>query len=209
MSFRFFSIFVIFLSFLVSALLYANLPSEISVHWDLNSNPNGSMSKLMGAFFIPLLMSAIFLLLNYLPKLDPVSKNFASFNFDYFLLVFVILSFLLYLHLMVLLWNLGFQFNFIQILSPAFFLLFFILGVFLPKIKRNFFIGIRTPWTLTSDEIWNKTHAFASSLFIFSSPICLVALVFPNFLLLIAPPILSSIVCVVYSYLVYRKSIKP
>lgn len=206
MSFRIFSLVVIFFSYLLSALLYSALPSPISIHWDLNSNPDGTLPKFMGILLLPILMSLIFLFLSYLPKIDPLSKNFSSFGFDYFLFVFVLLCFLLYVHVLVLLWNLGLSFNFIQALAPAFSLLFLLLGFFISKTKRNFFIGIRTPWTLSSDDIWAKTHSFASGLFILSAPLYLLALLFPNVFILIVPPILCSLVSVGYSYLLSRKA---
>jgi len=87
-------------------------------------------------------------------------------------------------------------------------ILFFLIGWVLPQIKRNFFIGIRTPWTLSSDEVWDKTHKIGGKIFMAFGVLSLVSVIFGsvvNFVVVIFGAILSAVVMMIYSYLAFRK----
>ena len=90
---------------------------------------------------------------------------------------------------------------------PAFSALFYLAGVMLSKAKRNWFIGIRTPWTLSSDRVWDKTHRLGAKLFKASAIIGLFGIVFINyaFVLMIAPVLASAVISIVYSYMEYNR----
>ncbi|MCD6528067.1 SdpI family protein [bacterium] len=100
-----------------------------------------------------------------IPKIDPLKKNLEKFR-NYFERFFILLFlFLFYLYLLTIFWNLGLRFYIGQAMIPALAILFYYCGVLLEKAKRNWFIGIRTPWTLSSDEVWDKTHQLGGRLF--------------------------------------------
>ena len=91
---------------------------------------------------------------------------------------------------------------------PALALLWYLLGVFLSKTKRNWFVGIRTPWTLSSDEVWDKTHALSAQLFKLVGILSLVGIFFSNAIsifFILVPAIGVTIAAVVYSYVAYRQ----
>lgn len=197
-------ILLIVLSYLITILIYPNLPQTISIHWDTNSQVNGTADKL-SIFLLPLIMTILFVILIHLPKLDPLSKSSGSLPYGYDVFIMALIIFLLYIHILSIIWNVGYRFNFTQFLSPAFALLFFSLSILFEKIERNWFIGIRTPWTLTSDIVWKKTHSLASALFKMISIISLIGLLIPNFLLIIVPPLVVGFICIIYSYWIYKK----
>ena len=87
---------------------------------------------------------------------------------------------------------------------------FIFIGFILRKVKRNFFIGIRTPWTLSSDVVWDKTHKLGSKLIIHSGIITLIGIFFQNYMLwfILTPIIVSAIILLIYSYLEFRKEEK-
>jgi uncharacterized membrane protein len=90
---------------------------------------------------------------------------------------------------------------------PAMGLLFVFVGVLLRQAKRNFSIGIRTPWTLSSDAVWDKTHRLGAVLFIVSGIVAALGAFFPGqtaYFLVLAPVLVSSLVLVVYSYVLWR-----
>jgi uncharacterized membrane protein len=91
---------------------------------------------------------------------------------------------------------------------PALAILFFYLGILVENTKRNWFIGIRTPWTLSSDKIWDKTHKFGGKLFKIGALVSLIGIFFKDlgFLFVLVPIFLISIYLIVYSYLEFRKS---
>ena len=114
--------------------------------------------------------------------------------------------FFLYVHLLTAAWNLGARFNMVQFMSPAFSVLFYCCGVLLEKAQRNWFIGIRTPWTISNEEVWGKTHRLAGKLFKIAGIIALGGLILPDaaFYLVIFPILLFSLYITVYSYWEYK-----
>jgi uncharacterized membrane protein len=94
-----------------------------------------------------------------------------------------------------------------QVLSPAFGILFFYCGILIEKVKRNWFIGIKTPWTLSNEKVWDKTHQLGGKLFKIVGIIAFLGIIFPNytFFLILFPVIAVSIYTVVYSYFEYQK----
>ena len=94
---------------------------------------------------------------------------------------------------------------------PAMGLLFIVVGSMLRKAKRNFFIGIRTPWTLSSDTVWEKTHQLGSVLFMVSGALAVIGGLFGGtvaFWMLMVPLMGSTIFLLIYSYVLYQRETK-
>jgi uncharacterized membrane protein len=94
---------------------------------------------------------------------------------------------------------------------PAMGILFFFIGYMLRKAKRNFFIGIRTPWTLSSDKVWDETHRVGSVLFMISGAFAFIGSLFGGtlaFWFLFVPIIGSTLITLLYSYVLYQREIK-
>ena len=143
-------------------------------HWGVNDQVNGTMSRFWGAFLMPLMSLAMLGLFLLIPAIDPLKANIAQFRGPFNLFIVLMIVFLTYVHGLTIAWNLGYTgFQMSTALLPAMGLLFIFVGYMLAKAKRNFFIGIRTPWTLSSDTVWDKTHALGSKLFIASGHPCL------------------------------------
>lgn len=202
------SLTLIIFSFFIGLYFYSRMPELMASHWDEVGNVNGYMPKFWGLFLMPLISIGLYLLFIFLPKTDPYRKNFKQFE-NYFnnfvLLVFV---FLFYLYLITIAWNLGFRFEIFRLLSPAFAALFYYAGVLTSVAKRNWFVGIRTPWTMSSEIVWNHTHRLGGRLFKIVAFITLFGVIFPKqgVFLLLAPVLLTVITVFVYSYLDYRKN---
>ena len=114
----------------------------------------------------------------------------------------------LYMEIAAIIYNLGYSFNFGKIIVPAIAILFYFIGILLTKAKRNFFIGIRTPWTLSSDKIWDETHRLASKLFKLGAIILLISVVFPSkisFYVLIIGALGATIISLLYSLYLFLK----
>jgi len=199
---------IVLLSFATGAYLYYQMPEAMASHWNARGEVDGYMPKLWGLFLMPALSFVLFLFFAAIPKIDPMKKNIAKFRkyFDRFVLL--IMAFLLYLYLITIMWNFGFNFNMIQLLVPAFAVLFYYSGVLIEKAKRNWFIGIRTPWTMSSDRVWNKTHKLGGKLFKISGVISLLGLLSEDYAIyaIILPIISFTAFLFVYSYFQYRKS---
>jgi uncharacterized membrane protein len=203
-------ILIILLSFLISIYFYPAMPEKMSSHWNIRGEVDGYMSKFWSLFLIPIISSAIFLLFVIIPKIDPLKANIAKFRNYYNGLIVLIIVFLFYLYILTILWNLGITFSMLQFLSPAFGIVLFYCGILLKKAKRNWFIGIKTPWTISNERVWNKTHKLGGRLFKISGIIAFLGIFFQHYaiFLIIVPVILVTIYTYIYSYFEYQKEIK-
>jgi uncharacterized membrane protein len=147
-----------------------------------------------------------------IPGIDPLKANIAQFRDVFDLFITLIVAFMLYLYALTLRWNLGYtDFGMSKAMLPAMGILFFFIGYMLRKAKRNFFIGIRTPWTLSSDRVWDETHRLGSVLFMVSGALAFLGSFFGGmiaFWFLFVPLTGSALITVVYSYLLYQRESK-
>lgn len=193
-------------------LLWNQLPDPMASHWDANDQVNGYMSKFSGVFMLPLITLGMFLLFLIVPNVDPLKANIAQFRDIFNLFLVLIVAFMLYLYALTLRWNLGYtDFGMSKAMLPAMGILFFFIGYMLRRAKRNFFIGIRTPWTLSSDTVWDETHRVGSVLFMVSGVLAFIGSLFGGmtaFWFLFVPIIGSTLITLVYSYVVYQREIR-
>lgn len=198
---------IIFLSFLIGFYFYPRFPEKVASHWNSRGEVDGYVSKFWGLFLMPILTLILFFLFLIIPEIDPLKRNVEKFRkyFDYFILILVL--FLFYLYILTLLWNLGKKFNIIQVLVPAFSGLFFYCGVLVEKAKRNWFIGIRTPWTLSNDKVWDETHRIGGKLFKIIGLISLLGLFLPRyfFFIMLLPLIFLVFFLFFFSYFKFKK----
>ena len=198
---------IIVIAFASGIYFYPQLPDPIASHFNTEGLANGFMPKLVGVFLIPFAILILTSLLYFFPMIDPLKENWKSFRAYYNSFIVIITAFLLYVYFLLLTWNLGYHLNIGRLFLPAFALLWFSIGIILPHTKRNWFVGIRTPWTVSNDKVWDKTHRLAGALFKISAPIILIGLVVPtvSFYFLIVPAVTSVLLLVIYSYVIYRE----
>jgi len=191
----------------INALAYPNLPARLASHWDLNGQVNGYMSKASLLIFMPALILLMLAIRVLILKFDPLAANIKKFGVAYERTWLAVIGFLFYIQLLTLGWNFGYRFSFNFAITPAFAALFWFLGSVLENSKRNWSVGIRTPWTLSSDAVWDRTHRLGAKLFRASGLLSLVGLLVPaaTIYLLLFPVLGSSLFLVVYSYLEYAK----
>jgi uncharacterized membrane protein len=152
-------------------------------------------------------MVVLNLLFLTLPKLDPQEKNYSLFKNYYYNFLLLLNAYLLYIHILILAWALGRRFVMGQMMTPALGILFFYAGCLMLKAKPNWFIGIRTPWTLSNETVWDKTHQLGGRLFQISGLIVLLGFVWPIYAIwFILVPILGSTVFLfIYSFIKYKE----
>ena len=199
---------VIILSFLSAFYLYPKLPDRVASHWNSQGQVDDYLPKIWGVFLMPAITLAIFLLFLLIPRIDPLKKNIAKFRNYFNWLIILIVVFLLYVYSLTVFWNLGYRFNMTLLMTPAVGFLFFYIGVILKHAERNWFIGIRTPWTLSSDVVWKKTHQLGAKLFKVAGIIAILGIFFAENALWFAiiPAIASSLFLLVYSYFEHKKT---
>jgi uncharacterized membrane protein len=203
------SFFVVLATFVVAVLVYPQMPDRIVSHWGINGEANDQMGKFWGVFLLPTITLICYLILTIIPRTDPKKQNIQKFQkyYDLFILAFTI--FFVYVYMLTIFWNLNYHFVFMQFLTPALAILFYIVGIMFKYVEPNLSIGIRTPWTIANDDVWHKTHKLGSKLFKIAAFICLLGIIMPQYALyfVLLPIIIASLYLVLYSYLEYRKTL--
>jgi len=198
---------IISLSFIIAIYLYPLMPEKMASHWNIQGEVDAYMSRFWGLFLMPIVSIGLLFLLILIPKIDPLKENIEKFRkyFDGFIVLMI--AFLFYIHLLTVFWNIGIRFNMTQLMMPALGILFYYCGILIENAKRNWFIGIRTPWTLSSEVIWNKTHKIGGKLFKLAGMIAFLGIFFPKYAILfvIIPVISVAVYTIVYSYFEYQK----
>ena len=204
------SLLIIMISFIIGISFYSLLPDKVASHWNARGEVDGYMSKFGGLFLMPIISLVLLLLFIIIPKIDPLKHNIEKFRkyFDGFIVLMML--FLFYLYILTILWNIGVRFNFVHLLVPIFSIFFYYCGILIQKAQRNWFIGIRTPWTLSNEQVWNKTHKIGGKLFKIAGIISLIGILLPEYALffVICPLIIASLFPVIYSYFAYQKLTK-
>ena len=189
---------------------YPNLPEQLPTHWNFNGEADGYSTKLSAMLMQIGIMTLIYLSANFMPKIDPRKANYTYFLKGYTIIYNSMLTIFFVLNILMVLNGLGHDIPMSSIGTLVIGTLFVILGNFLPQVRSNFSIGVRTPWTLSNDEIWRKTHRFMAKIF-FIAGIILILVTFVSGLLkqiaVIGIVIVVIIAPYIYSFLAYRKTL--
>jgi len=163
-----FALCLLLISFVSAFYFYQNFPAQVPSHWNIRGEVDSFSGPFTAAFLVPLMMIGMYLMFIFLPYLDPKKDQYGEFAKVYHNFKDLILVFLFILYFLTGINGLGYTMN-IGFLVPIMVgVLFMILGFLLQNIKMNWFLGIRTPWTMSSETVWKKTHQL-------SSPVLMVA----------------------------------
>jgi uncharacterized membrane protein len=198
---------VIVFQFAASLYFFPSLPKVMPTHWNVFGQIDGTMPKEFAAWMMPLLGLFILTTFKLAPMFDPKNKKYHLFSHEWNIIQTVFVLFMAYMQ------GITFYaayFPATQIMKPMFIgmgILFVLLGNYLSKIRQNYFIGIKVPWTLDNEDNWNKTHRFASWTFVLMGLIVFAE----GFLIWNAAPIifgsimLAATLPILYSYLLFKK----
>ena len=193
----------------MSAAVYSRLPETMAVHWDINGNPNGWMPRAIGAAFMPVLIVVIWGALRLVPRIDPRAENYARFAEAYETIVASVLVLLVVTHGIMLAVALGYHVSVARIVPALVGALFVVIGNMMPLVRPNWWFGIRTPWTLSNDRVWARTHRLAGYCMTAGGLLMiLAALMLPPQLgipVLVAAAIAATVGPAVYSYLTWKR----
>ena len=194
------NLFLLILSYIISIIHLYMKPERIPSHWDINGNVNAYMKYPWGIIVYPAFITLIFLLVLFIKKIDPFIKGNSkkwlpaiSITMAFFILIQI------YAFLYVFFTP---SFNIFPLASGIFFI---ILGNYFPIIPRNGFIGIKTPWTLSSDIVWKKTHKVSGYLAIITGIICIVSSFtkYPNIAFISI--IVWAVISILYSFIIWKQ----
>jgi uncharacterized membrane protein len=208
MSKRWLGIVFVVAAMLFSAVVYAQLPEKVATHFDLHGQPDGWSGKGLAAFGIPCFMLAMFGVFNALPKLLPRKRNLDRFEDTYWLITTLVLAYMAIFHVVVVGKALGWPIDIPTAVLLSIGSMFVILGNLLPRVKSNWIMGIRTPWTLESESVWRETHRLGGKTMMLGGLITMVAAFLPariQPIVGIAALAIGAFVPVVYSYILWRR----
>lgn len=201
-------LFIIVGTLIAGWLIYPHLPEQVASHWNLRGEVDGYASRTWGAFGLPLMTAAIYLLMLLLPSIDPRKQNYQKFAGAYRLFRAVMVLFMTGLYVVVVASALGGQIPVGRVVITGMALLFIVIGNFMGQIRQNYFVGIKTPWTLANEVVWQKTHRLAARLWVGAGLIGLVAAFAGGTAgagLLGISLVLAVVFPIVFSYLEYRR----
>lgn len=195
------------LSVALAAAVYPSLPAQVATHWNARGQADGYTSKFWGLALLPFISFILVVLFWAIPRIDPWRKNFPSFLRYYDALVSLLLAFLLAVQVFLILWNLGRQFNPAPLFAIGIGCLVYYTGILCAHARPNWFVGIRTPWTLLSESVWDKTHRRGARLLKAAGIVAMAGAVFPKAAVwLVLLPVLAVVVyTLLYSYFEYQR----
>lgn len=197
-------------AFALSAYFHAEMPESMASHWNARGEADGYTSKFWGLFSTPLILFAIMLLFIVIPRIDPLKANYAKFRPYFDGLFLALAAFMLVVQVQLILWNTGTHISPNRILPIPLGLLFFYVGILCEHAKMNWFVGIRTPWTLSNEKVWDKTHHLGGKLFKLAGAVAVLGVFFEKLAMffVVAPLLLVAVYTVIYSYIAYQKETK-
>ena len=205
---RWFGLVIAAVAVAVSMWAYPQLPPTVATHWNVRGTPDGFSSRAVAVAIIPgviLVMTALF---SVLPRLDPRRENYTKFIGTYWLIANAVILFILIGHAMIIATGLGFAVKIDRLMPIGVGLLFIVLGNYITRVEPNWFVGIRTPWTLSSDSVWRKTHRTGGWLMVVGGFVIAASAFLPHgaFLpLFIGAIVIVAVIPIVQSYILWKR----
>ena len=200
---------VILAMFALSLYAWMQVPegSRLPVHWGASGRPDRYGSKFEALMLIPIMAVLLTILFAIIPAIEPRQKHMQQSRRSYLVIWALVLGILAVVHGLLVLTALGSRFNISIVIFIMLGLMFLIMGYFLERMESNFFMGIRTPWTLSSEISWKKTHHLGSRLFMVLGAVILVLAWLPGpwvVWVIVGGALGEALVLSVYSYWVWR-----
>lgn len=189
--------------FFISIIFYKSLPDQVATHFDANGVPDGYSSKMFAAFGLPAFMLILNVIVNFFLDNDPKKANASKRIKIIGKWTVPILSVIMQSSIIA--YAVGIKINISMYVSIGLGILIMIIGNYLPKCKQNYTVGIKTPWTLNNEEVWNKTHKISGYLWVIGGFIITISsfIGFESIMLVVL--IIIAFVPIVYSYILYKK----
>lgn len=193
-------------SLVVAVVLYPRLPAQIPTHWNIHGEVDDTGAKEWAAFLFPAIMAAMIAFFALLPVLSPRPFQVDGFRSTYLFIMVLLVMLLGFFHVLSLLAGLNVKTDITRAMLGGLCLFFAALGNVLGKVQRNFYVGIRVPWTLANDRVWNDTHRLAAWLWVACGLVgfVLVLLGAPAALTLL-PMAVAVLVPIAYSFVLSRR----
>jgi uncharacterized membrane protein len=201
-----------FVVMLASALytiwVYPKLPDQIPTHWGISDKIDEYGSKWPNALMGPFLTVILYAAFKLLPYLDPKRSNYKRFGRAYNILRDTLVTFAAGMGVLMNSAALGHVKNTSTFIFPGLGLLYIVMGNYMGQLKQNWYAGIKTPWTLSNETVWNKTHRLGGKLMVIAGIVSLFCIFLPqpiNFIVFSLVSLIWSLGSAIYSYLIFRE----
>lgn len=201
-----FALLTILAMFVVAYFYYPALPDPVPTHWNGAGEIDGWTAKPWGVWVFPLIALLMTTIMFILPVVSPKGFRLDSARKAFDIVILILALFMLVVEVLSFRAAINGSENLMMSIPVLVGVLFIGLGNYLGKFPKNFFVGIRTPWTLASDEVWDKTHRLAGYLFIFAG-LGVVSTAFfrsPEWVIIVLIAV-AALIPAVYSFVLYRK----
>jgi uncharacterized membrane protein len=205
---RWYAALVIAAAVAMSAAAYPRLPERVPVHWGVRGDPDRLGSRFEATVLLPFVILTVWLVLRLLPRIDPRAPNYAKMQSAYDLTVNATMTVLLFVHAMVLAAGLGYAVPVARITPILVGALFVTTGNVLPRARPNWWFGIRTPWTLSNDRVWMRTHRVGGYVMSAAGIVIIAGAALPGarpFAVFITASAIATLGLIVYSYIAWRE----
>ena len=193
--------------FILGGIFYKSLPDQIATHFDINNNPDSYSSKNFALFGLPAIMLLVYLSVYFFTSADPKKSNQGDKALNIVLIALPLMN--IVISAATIAFGLGKKIDIATITTSLVAILMIFIGNYLPKVKRNYTIGIKLPWTLNNDYVWEKTHILAGKVYMLGGFLILIAsILFNNIYFFIMVFVLMTFVPIIYSYKIYKDLLK-
>ncbi|MFO7152743.1 MAG: SdpI family protein [Bacillota bacterium] len=194
--------------YIVGIAVYPRLPDMVPSHWNISGQVDGYMSKTAHIVFLPTMVLGIYLLLSIAPVIDPKPESYEKFRSVYEVFRVILVLIFSTLYIATTLYAIGVPISIGKLMMLIMGLMFVFLGNYMGKIRHNYTFGIKTPWTLANEEVWNKTHRISGPLWVAAGFVWILSLFLKEeigFFLGMGSIFAVTIFGFVYSYLLFRR----
>jgi len=191
-----------------TAAVWNRLPERLPTHWNAEGEVDGWSSRTTAAWMMPAILVITALVLPWLPRIDPRRANYEKFRSTYDIAIAGILSMMAVIHMAVLGAALGWPIRIERAVPVLIGALFVLIGNMMPRARSNWLFGIRTPWTLSNDRVWERTHRLGGILFVACGIVLMLVAFAPRQAvvpMLVAGTTVASIVPLAYSYFAWKQ----
>jgi uncharacterized membrane protein len=203
------AIMLVLLVIAITLALYPHYPDQLAIHWNLRGEIDGYADKtVLNALMMPLVTVAIMGLMLFFPFIDPKQEKYALFDQPYRTIRFAIVALFCLVQGSMIMTYIGHPMPITKFTTAVLSLLIIVMGNLMGKIRQNWFIGFRFPWTLEWEDVWNRTNRLGGKLFVASGMLGLAGLLLPSVwteLLLFGSLLIAAVITIIYSLFIFRK----
>ncbi|WP_243495534.1 SdpI family protein [Priestia aryabhattai] len=196
------------LTLVVWLIALPHLPATMPIHWGANGEADGFATKINAMILTVGIMVLIYFVIAFVPRIDPRKENYKYFSKTYNILLNAVLLLFFFVNMSTILQGLGYNVPMSYIAPIMAGLVFIIIGNYLQRVRSNYFMGIRTPWTLSNENVWKKTHRLSGKIFFIGGLLILISAFLPDgykSVIMWGSIVLCVAVPYLYSYVAYKK----